>query len=127
MRMTRHSIHHIACFSLCQQFSHNSRIHLLKTVVHLQDQALPASEALYLLALGAAEALYLDERLGNFEYGKEADFIVLDPAATSLSARRSRAASSTEEILFALTMLAHDRLVAATYVAGKQAKIKLRR
>jgi guanine deaminase len=93
-------------------------------VLHLQDQALPASEALYLLTLGAAEALYLDDRLGNFEYGKEADFIVLDPAATALSARRSRAASSTEEILFALTMLADDRHVAATYVAGKQAKIK---
>ena len=31
-----------------------------------------------LATLGAAEALYLDDRIGNFEAGKEADFIVMD-------------------------------------------------
>jgi guanine deaminase len=93
-------------------------------VLHLQDQALPASEALYLLTLGAAEALYLDDTVGNFAAGKEADFVVLDPAATVMSERRSRVASSIEETLFALTMLADDRHIAATYVAGKRAEIK---
>ncbi|MDH5584370.1 MAG: amidohydrolase family protein, partial [Gammaproteobacteria bacterium] len=93
-------------------------------VLHLQDQALPAAEALYLLTLGAAEALYLDEHVGNFERGKEADFVVLDPGATVISARRSRVATSIEETLFALTMLADDRHVAASYVAGKRAEIR---
>lgn len=93
-------------------------------VLHLQDQALPASEMLYLLTLGAAEALYIDHHVGNFEAGKEADFVVLDPAATALSKRRTSVVSSIEEALFALTMLADDRHIAATYVAGKRAEVK---
>ena len=103
---------------------------LLKTaseaykVLHLQDQALPAPRALYLATLGAAEALYLDDKVGNFEPGKEADFVVLDPAGSSLSERRTRVATSIEESLFAITTLADDRNIAATYVAGQRAEIK---
>jgi len=93
-------------------------------VLHLQDQALPASRALYLATLGAAEALYLDDKLGNLEPGKEADFVVLDPAGSRLSERRTRVASSIDETLFAITMLGDDRHVAATYVAGKRHEIK---
>ncbi len=87
-------------------------------VLHLQDQSLPAFRALYLATLGAAEALYLDDTIGNFAPGKEADFVVLDPAATPLSKRRASVSASIEETLFALTMLADDRHIAATYVAG---------
>ncbi len=92
-------------------------------VLHLQDQALPATRALYLATLGAAEALYLDDKLGNFEVGKEADFVVLDTNASNLTARRGNAASSIEEKLFALTMLADDRNVAATFVNGERSSI----
>ncbi len=99
---------------------------LLKTaseaykVQHLRDHALPAMRALYLATLGAAEALYLDHCIGNFLPGKEADFVVLDPRATSLTARRTAAARSLEELLFALLTLADDRHVAATYVNGQR-------
>lgn len=93
-------------------------------VLHLQEQALPAPRALYLATLGAAEALYLDDKVGNFVPGKEADFAVLDPAGSSLTERRIRVASSIEESLFAITMLADDRHIAATYVAGKRSLIK---
>ncbi len=93
-------------------------------VLHLKDQALPAPRALYLATLGAAEALYLDDKVGNFATGKEADFVVLDPAGSSLSERRTRVATSTEESLFAITMLGDDRNIAATYVAGQRAEIK---
>ena len=93
-------------------------------VLHLQDQALPATRALYLATLGAAEALYLDDKVGNFEPGKEADFVVLDPAGSSLSERRTRVATSIEEVLFAITMLADDRNIAATYVAGNRSAVR---
>lgn len=89
-------------------------------VLRLQDQALPASRALYLATLGAAEALYLDDKIGNFAVGKEADFVILDPAGSSLSKRRTDAASSIEEKMFALIMLADDRHIAATYIAGER-------
>lgn len=89
-------------------------------VLHLQDQALPAERALWLATLGAAEALYLDDKLGNFMSGKEADFIVLDPEASPATARRCGAAESIAESLFALLTLGDDRNVAATYVAGER-------
>ncbi len=90
-------------------------------VLHLQDQSLPADRALWLATLGAAESLYLDDRIGNFESGKEADFVVIDPAATRLAARRTERAASWLESLFAILTLGDDRHIAATYVAGQKA------
>jgi guanine deaminase len=89
-------------------------------VLHLQDHALPAIRALYLATLGAAEALGIDERIGNFSPGKEADFVVLDFQGSSLTARRVASASTIEEKLFALMILGDDRNIAATYVLGNE-------
>lgn len=90
-------------------------------VLHLQDQALPPFDALYLATLGAARALYCDDRIGNLEPGKEADFVVLDSSATSITARRLGKAVNVAEKLFALIMLGDDRCVAATYLMGTKA------
>lgn len=88
-------------------------------VLQLQQQSLPPFEALYLATLGAARALYLDDRIGSFAAGREADFIVVDDRATPLTARRSKATNSIEERLFALLMLADDRAIEATYALGE--------
>ena len=90
-------------------------------VLHLQDQALPPMRALYLATLGAAEALRLDEYVGNFAKGKEADFVVLDPDASASTSRRVAGSTSIEERVFALMILGDDRNVAATYVLGRRA------
>jgi len=87
-------------------------------VLHLQQHALSPMRALWLATLGAAEALYLDDRLGNLLPGKDADFVVLDYAGSALTGRRIAAAATIEEKLFALMTLGDDRNVAATYVAG---------
>ena len=87
-------------------------------VLHLQEHALPAARALYLATLGAAETLCLEDKIGNFENGKEADFVVIDFAGSSLSARRTAAATTIEERLFALMTLADDRHIASTWVHG---------
>ena len=55
--------------------------------------------------------------VGNLAVGCEADFVVLDPAATPLLARRTALASSAEELLFAMIILGDDRLVASTHLA----------
>jgi guanine deaminase len=89
-------------------------------VLHLQEQALPASRALYLATLGAAEALTLDEHMGNFAPGKEADFIVLDPGGSAITERRAAFAESLDELLFALIFLGDDRHIAATYLKGQR-------
>lgn len=100
---------------------------LLKTmreaykVLHMQNQPLPPGRAIYLATLGAAEALYLDDRIGNFAAGKEADFVVLDPAGTAVSAHRTSRTASISELLFALIVLGDDRNIAATYLQGRRA------
>jgi guanine deaminase len=100
---------------------------LLKTmseaykVLHLNGQTLPATRALYLATLGAAESLYLDDKIGNFVPGKEADFNVLDPDGSSISARRIKTAATYEEKLFATIMLGDERNIAATFLQGQRA------
>jgi len=87
-------------------------------VGQLQDQPLDPLQAFYLATLGGARALDLEDHIGNFEPGKEADFLVLDLAATPLLARRMAATATLEERLFALMILADDRVVEHAYVAG---------
>ena len=43
--------------------------------------------AFYLATLGGARALYLDDMLGNFDKGKEADFVAIDWNAGQLAMR----------------------------------------
>ncbi len=89
-------------------------------VAQLAGQRLSPLAAFHLATLGGARALYLDDRIGNFLPGKEADFIVLDPAATPLLARRLRHAANVQDTLFALMMLADDRAIAETWLLGRR-------
>ena len=89
-------------------------------VLQLRGQNLLAMRALFLATLGNALALGIDDFVGNFAPGKEADFVVLDPAATALSRRRTSGLESAEEKLFALIILGDDRHVDATYVCGER-------
>jgi guanine deaminase len=60
---------------------------------------------------GAAQALGLQGVIGNLQPGCEADFLVLDPAATPLLARRTSQAESLDELLFSLIVLGDDRVI----------------
>ena len=71
---------------------------------------------------GAALALGLMQSdgtplVGNLAVGCEADFVVLNPAATPLLARRTKRAESPEALLFALIILGDDRLVNSTHTS----------
>lgn len=87
-------------------------------VLQLQGQKLSAARAFYFATLGGARSLYLDRLIGNFAPGKEADFVLLDPGATPLLARRSARAGTLDERLFALMILGDERSIAATNVLG---------
>ncbi|WP_191112711.1 guanine deaminase [Acinetobacter lwoffii] len=93
-------------------------------VQQLQGEKLSAFEALYHATLGGAKALSLDDRLGNFNIGKEADFVVLNLNATALQQLRQSRAKNIEDAFFALTMLGDDRNIAATYVYGAAVYVK---
>ncbi len=58
--------------------------------------------------------------IGNLQPGCEADFVVLNPEATPLLARRTRAAGSLAELLFSLIVLGDDRVVERTVIAAPQ-------
>ncbi|PTS86358.1 guanine deaminase [Pseudomonas sp. HMWF032] len=88
-------------------------------VMQLQGKKLDPFKSLYLATLGGANALYLDDKIGNFESGKDADFVVLDYNATPLISYRMQQAKTLDEKLFALTMLGDDRAVKETFAAGQ--------
>jgi len=88
-------------------------------VLQLNHQTLSARQGLYLATLGGARALKLDMQIGNFELGKEADFIVINPDAKPLTAQRMAHAKNLDERLFALMILCDDRHISATFVLGE--------
>ncbi len=90
-------------------------------VQQLRQHSLSPLKSLYLATLGGARALRLQDRLGNFETGKEADFLVLDCHATPLISYRMARAERIEERLFALMTLGDDRVVREAFVIGKSA------
>ena len=68
---------------------------------------------------GAAQALGLDGVIGNLQPGCEADFLVLDPRATPLLARKVAHARNLDELLFSMIVLGDDRIVERAVVAGQ--------
>jgi guanine deaminase len=77
---------------------------------------------------GAAQALGLDGKagpaLGTLAPGAEADFLLLNPQATPLLARKTALAQSLEELLFSLIVLGDDRVVEQVHVAGVGAGVE---
>ena len=90
-------------------------------VQQLQGDKLSAFESLYHATLGGAKALDLDDKLGNFNVGKEADFVVLNIKPTALQQLRQSRSKSLEDSLFALFTMGDDRNVEATYIYGQKA------
>ncbi len=88
-------------------------------VQQLNDYKLTPFRALFLATLGNAQALYIEDKIGNFLPGKEADFIVLDQQATPLIKRRMSVAEEIEEKVFVYMMLGDDRVVQASYIMGE--------
>lgn len=87
-------------------------------VQQLQGNTLSAHQGLYQITLGNAQSLLLDDKIGNFMPGKEADFVIIDTAATPLLERRMSHTKTLEERLFVLMMLGDDRVIAETIIAG---------
>ncbi|RAQ40523.1 guanine deaminase [Arthrospira sp. O9.13F] len=95
-------------------------------VTQLQKQTLSPLPAFYLATLGGAKAIHLDSYIGNFQIGKESDFIVLNWQATPLMAFRHpqhsiESVEKLNEILFSLMILGDDRSIDATYIGGNLA------
>lgn len=88
-------------------------------VQQLQGEALSPWKGFYLATLGGARTLDLQEQLGNFLPGKEADFLVLDLDATPLVSNRLKHSRDLFETLFVLSALGDDRCVRETWIMGE--------
>ena len=83
-----------------------------------QAMTLSPERLWWLHTAGAAQALGLQGVVGNLQTGSDADFIVLNPQATPLLARRTARAASLPELLFALIVLGDDRVIEQTHLAS---------
>ncbi|MEG2153783.1 MAG: guanine deaminase [Burkholderiaceae bacterium] len=108
-----------------QSFSMFSAMRAAHEVARLRGCALTAAQLWYWASTGAAESLGWQGRVGRIAAGFEADFVLLDPRATPLLARRSAIVESVDELLFVLMILGDDRTVSETYIAGRAAKTRL--
>lgn len=83
------------------------------------------AEMLFLGTLAGARALDMESRFGNFDIGKEADFVVVDPAGTpALNAplthgvRADDPDLARDQTLFALLIGIRETSIAQVYVRG---------
>lgn len=83
-----------------------------------KGSSIAPSELWYRHTAGAAKALDLDGVVGNLQIGCEADFVVINPQASPLIARRTQQAQTLEELLFSLIVLGDDRLIEQVAVNG---------
>ena len=84
----------------------------------IQDFRVYTMTRWFLATLGAAKALGLDEYIGSFEPGREADFVVIDPGADDIVKYRTEMVDDIYEMLFIIITLGNGTLIKDTYVFG---------
>jgi guanine deaminase len=95
-------------------------------ISQLRGFSLHPAKAFYLATVGSANVMRLGHRVGNLAAGFDADIVVIDLKSQPLIAQRMQRASSLWETLFIQMILADDRAVRATYIAGHKAYERLR-
>ncbi|MHC3000817.1 amidohydrolase family protein [Gordonia sp. GN26] len=83
------------------------------------------AEMLFIGTLGGARALDMEDRFGNFDEGKEADFLVIEPvdglkAMLDNAVRSDDPALARDQTLFGLLMGIRESSIAEVYVQGRQ-------
>lgn len=91
-------------------------------VLQLKGQRLDPLRSFYMMTLGNARALSLEDRVGSLQGGRDADLVVLDSRATRQMALRMETVETLWNELFLLLTCGDDRAVVETYVMGKPAK-----
>jgi len=104
---------------------------LFQDLAEAERCKLSAYRAFWSVTLGGAEGLYLDDKIGNFDLGKEADFVVLDWNAgpmgmdwhqsLTLGQDGLQTMKQAADLLFAIMAISDDRAVDETWIMGKRA------
>ncbi len=102
-------------------FSMLQTMHEMYKVVQLSgESSIDATNLFYLATLGSARALKIDRYVGNFERGKEADFVVLDDGGQTLLRHKLNRSRSVAEQLFAYIILGSSANVKETWSLGQR-------
>jgi guanine deaminase len=88
-------------------------------IAQFRNYSLTPFEAFYMLTLGGAKALHLQDKIGRVASGYEADLSVVDLTSTDIIDHRMKSVNSLAETLFAQIILADDRAIRATYANGE--------
>jgi guanine deaminase len=91
-------------------------------VLQLRSQRLDPLRSFYMMTLGNARAMGLEDRIGSLRAGRDADLVVLDSRATPQMALRMEAVDTLANELFLLQTCGDDRSVVETYVMGRPMK-----
>ncbi|MBT00581.1 MAG: guanine deaminase [Oceanospirillaceae bacterium] len=119
-RMTEHGVH----VGIGTDIGGGTSFSMLQTLADaykvqaLRGQKLDPFRALYLATLGGARALDLEDRIGSFRPGCEADLVALDLHATPFLQFRTQQCKNLFEVLFVLNTLGDDRVIDRTWVMG---------
>lgn len=89
-------------------------------VARLKAYGLHPAKAFYLATLGSARAMRLDHRIGNTAPGYDADLVLLDLSSTPAIEQRMATTGDIWEGLFVQIIMADERAIRATYVAGRK-------
>lgn len=94
-------------------------------ICQLRGYSLHPAKAFYLATLGSAKVMRLGERIGNLAAGFDADITVVDLNSQPLIRERMAQVEHIWEALFLQMILADDRAIRATYVAGRKVHDRL--
>jgi len=89
-------------------------------VAQLRGTALHPAQLYWLATKGSAEAMRLDDKIGNLAIGLEADLIVLDLQSTAAISQRAIRATTFWEALFPTIMMGDDRAIGDVWVNGRR-------
>jgi len=96
-----------------------SMMRIMKMMDYMQARVhVNPTKLFYHATLGGAEAFGMGDRTGNLETGKDADFLVLDPANVDASFRIAE--HTAQEILSFLVYQGGERAVKNTYIRGRK-------
>ncbi|MGV9794845.1 amidohydrolase family protein [Gordonia sp. NPDC003422] len=93
--------------------------------------SLHPAELLFTGTLAGARALDMEDRFGNFDVGKDADFLVIEPgrwpplaATIERGIRSDDPDHARDQLLFALLMGLREPAIAEVHVAGRRVEVR---